>query len=278
MNQILEKMKTFAPFLTLIVFLLVSNFAGELNAQELEVTPGTLMFSTNPGSSQTQQIYVRNKGNTEQSFVFNLADWLTDEEGEVKYFEPGTTGRSCAEWVTITPSLLSLQPNESANVNVTMLVPNDNSSTKWAVIFVQSAEEQTGPEAIDQDVRMGLQVAGRIAVPVFQSPTSNTLYKGTIDGLVEIIQEDGSRVYETQVINLGDKILNCKVYFTISNLETAEEFTSEPIEFSLLPESEKTVNYTLEKELEKGRYSVAAILDYGFNEELEGIQLDIEVE
>ncbi len=271
-------MKTKTTYMSIIAvaFFMLSSIGTD--AQELEVSPGTMMFETNPGSSQTQQIFVRNKGNTEQSFIFKLSDWLTDDKGEVKYFEPGSTARSCSNWITVSPSLVTLQPNESARVNVTMLVPNDDPSTKWAVIFVESAVEQTGAKAIDKDVQMGLQVAARIAVPVYQSPTTNTLYKGTLEGLTETIDEAGTRTYKTQAINLGDKILNCKVYFTISNLETADETTSKPIEFSLLPDSNKEITFTAENPLEKGKYSVAAILDYGYNEELEGIQLDIEVD
>jgi len=206
-----------------------------------------------------------------------LGDWLTDEDGEVKYFTPGTISRSCADWVTVSPNLVTLQPNEAASINVTILVPEDDAATKWAVLFVQSAVEQTGAAAIDKDVQMGVQLSLRIAVPIYQSPASNKLYKGTIEGLTQKISETGDRTFDTQVINLGDKILNCKVYFVVSNLETAEEFTSDPLEFSLLPESNKKLEYTLDQKLEKGKYSVAAILDYGFNDELEGIQLDIEV-
>jgi hypothetical protein len=263
------------------VFLLVSAaicyFSPNTFAQELEVSPGTLSFATNPGSSQTQQINLRNKGNTEQSFIFNLSDWLTDDAGEVKYFNPGTTPRSCADWITVSPALVTLQPNEQAIINVTMLVPNDNAATKWAVLFVQSAVEQTGPKAVDKEMAMGMQVALRIAVTIYQSPVSNTLYKGTIEGLTESIGEDNSRTYASQVINLGDKVLNCKVYYTITNIETAEEFTSTPIEFSLLPETNKKVSYMHDKPLQKGRYSVAAILDYGYNNELDGVQLELEV-
>lgn len=269
-------MKTKTTFKMFVAWLCVIFFTN-ISAQELEVSPGTLMFQTNPGSSQTQQIFVRNKGNTEQSFIFNLSDWLTDAKGNVTYLKPGTSGRSCAEWITVSPSLVTLQPNESARINVTMLVPNDNPSTKWAVLFVESAVEKTGAKAIDKDVQMGLQVAARIAIPVYQSPTTNTLYRGTLEGLEETIDSLNNRTYETKVINLGDKILNCKVYFTISNLETAEETTSEPIEFSLLPDSDKDVTYTTINQLDKGKYSIAAILDYGYNEELDGIQLDIEV-
>lgn len=270
-------MKRTDYYLLPVVVMLFFFLPGKSGAQQLEVTPGTLSFSVNPGFSQTQQIQIRNKANTEQSYVFNLSDWLTDEDGEVKYFEPGTTPRSCADWITVSPTLVTLQPNEQATVNVTMLVPEDDASTKWAVVFVQSAVEQTGPKAVDKDVAMGVQVSLRIAVPIFQSPTSNTFYKGTLEGLTEDIKEDGSRVYKTQVINLGDKVLNCKVYFMISNLETAEEFTSEPMTFSLLPENNKEIEYTLDEPLEKGNYSVAAILDYGHNDELDGIQMEIEV-
>jgi len=246
-------------------------------AQQLEVTPVKLNFTANPGSSQTKQVHVRNKGATEQNFVFNLKDWLTDETGDVKYFSPGTVDRSCSNWLTVSPPLLTLQPNETGTVNVTILVPENDNSTKWSVMFVQSAEEKTGAGAIDKNIQMGIRVAARIAIPIFQSPASNTLYKGTIEGLTETVNSDSTRTYETKVINLGDKILNCKVFFTVSNIATAEEFTSEPFEFSLLPETSRDITYTLDKELAPGKYSVAAILDYGYNDELEGVQLDIEV-
>jgi hypothetical protein len=270
-------MKRTKYYLLLLVSVAICFIGIDTYAQELEVSPGTLSFAANPGSSQTQQITLKNKGKTEQSFVFNLSDWLTDENGEVKYFNSGTTPRSCADWITVSPALVTLQPNEQATINVTMLVPNDNASTKWAVLFVQSAVEQTGARAVDKEMALGMQLALRIAVTIYQSPASNTLYKGTIEGLKEKIGDDNSRTYTSTVINLGDKVLNCKVYFTVSNTETAEEFTSVPVEFSLLPETNKNVSYTLDKPLAKGRYSVAAILDYGYNNELEGVQLELEV-
>lgn len=271
-------MKRTKYHLLLLVSVAICFLGMELSAQELEVSPGTLSFAVNPGSSQTQQVTLRNRGNTEQSYIFNLSDWLTDENGEVKYFNPGSTPRSCANWITVSPALVTLQPNEQATINVTMLVPNDNISTKWAVLFVQSAVEQTGPKAVDKEMALGVQLALRIAVTIYQSPASNTLYKGTIEGLTEKVNEDNTRTYSSQIMNLGDKVLNCKVYFTITNTGTAEEFTSAPVEFSLLPESNKKVSYKLDKPLAKGKYSVAAILDYGFNNELDGVQLELEVQ
>ena len=275
-EQNLLTMKTMKLLSKTFSCIIVMFFIGNITAQELEVSPGKLIFNANPGSSQTQQVSVRNRASKEQSFIFNLGDWLTDEKGETKYFKPGTIPRSCADWITVSPSLITLQPNESAKINVTMLVPNDNSSTKWAVMFVESAVEQTGPQAVDKGMKMGMTLSARIAIPIFQSPSSNNFYKATIEGLTESVQ-DSTRVYNTKVINLGDKILNCKVYFTFSNLVTADEITSDPIEFSLLPESNKDVKYTLSQPLEKGKYSVAAVLDYGHSDELEGVQIDIDV-
>jgi len=184
-----------------LCYLVLMLFISNINAQELEVSPAKLYFTANPGSSQTQQVQVRNKGNKEQSFIFNLGDWLTDETGQVKYFKPGTTARSCADWITVSPSLITLQPNEAGRINVTMLVPQDNPSTKWAMLFVESAVEQTGPGAIDKTVQMGMQLSARIAIPVFQSPNSNTLYKATLEGLSEKVDGE-NRTYTTKVINL----------------------------------------------------------------------------
>ena len=273
-KKIMKTIKHFSTLVATAVFLLSGI---TLFGQELEVSPTQMSFSANTGSSQTRQLHVRNKAKVEQSFIFTLSDWLMDEEGKISYFAPGTTGRSCANWITVSPSLVTLQPNESANVNVTILVPNDDNSTKWAVVFVESAVERTGAKAIDKQVNMGMKISPRIAVSVFQSPVSNTFYKGTIEGLTEKVDAENNRTYETMVVNLGDKILSCKVYFTVSNLATAEEFTSIPIEFPLIPETNKKVVYTLDKKLPKGKYSVAAILDYGNTDELEGIQLDVDV-
>lgn len=263
--------------LLIIASLLLFFSAVQLNAQELEVSPAKLFFTANPGSSQTKQVYIRNKAKTPQNFIFNLNDWLTDEKGEVKYFDPGSIGRSCTDWITVSPPLVTLQPNESTRINITVLVPEDNNSTKWSMLFVESAVEQTGPAAIDKQVQMGMKVSARIAIPIFQSPTSNTLYKASLEGLNESLN-DGQRTYTSKVINLGDKVLTCKVFFTFSNLETAEEYTSEPQEFSLLPETTKDLTYTLDKQLPAGTYSIAAILDYGFNDELEGIQMETTIE
>lgn len=270
-------MKTSTTILTLAVTLLFLLPTTYLTGQELQVSPAKIFFTANPGSSQTKQVHIRNKGKTEQNFIFNLNDWLTDEKGEIKYFDPGTISRSCSNWITISPPLVTLQPNESATINVTVLVPENNNSTKWSILFVQTAVEQTGPDAIDKQVQMGMKIAARIAIPIFQSPNSNTLYKASLDGFDESIVE-GNRRYTTKAINLGDKVLTCKVFFTFSNLETAEEFTSEPQEFSLLPETTKDLQYTLDKKLPSGQYSVAAILDYGYNDELEGIQMETTID
>lgn len=262
-------------FLSSSVFIML--LVVTLNAQQLEVTPAKLSFTANPGTSQTMQVSVRNKSTTPQNFIFNLSDWLTDENGDIKYFKPGTVSRSCSDWLTVSPPLLTLQPNETGRVNVTILVPEGDNSTKWSVLFVESAVEQTGPAAVDKDIQMGIKISARIAIPIYQSPESNTLYKASIEGLNRSMNPDSLDVYTTKVINLGDKILNCKVYFTFSNIETADEFTSDPIEFSLLPESVKKVKYPLDKDLPAGNYSVAAILDYGYNEELDGVQMNVEL-
>ena len=59
-------MKTINHYLTLLALISFLLSGSALVAQELEVSPTQLSFTANPGSSQTRQLFVRNKAKTEQ--------------------------------------------------------------------------------------------------------------------------------------------------------------------------------------------------------------------
>ena len=52
-------MKKAKIYFGLTVVAIIILFSLGINAQELEVSPGSLTFATNPGSSQTQQLTIR---------------------------------------------------------------------------------------------------------------------------------------------------------------------------------------------------------------------------
>jgi hypothetical protein len=159
-----------------------------------------------------------------------------------------------------------------------MQVPVDDYSTRWAMIYVKTTQEQTAFSA-DKELRAGVTVSGRIGVLVFQSPKSNTNYSATINNLIETTEEkDTVRRFTANIDNIGDKIMQCKVYLIASNIETAEEENFDPVTIESYPKSSQTVDLKIPKNfLPPGKYALAAVLDFGSRTNLEGTQLLITV-
>ena len=114
---------------------------------------------------------------------------------------------------------------------------------------------------------------------VYQSAKSNTRYSAKVSQLQEITTaSDSVRMFTVSVGNIGDKVLECKIYLVASNLETAKEFRAKPIIIKLYPDKSKIATLTVPKGLTAGSYSLAAILDYGHRTDLEAITMEIKVD
>lgn len=244
-------------------------------AQDFEVAPSKLEYDCEPGQIQTKTVTIQNHSNQKQKFTLVIADTQTDSLGK-----PSTKinpKRSCKEWITLSPSFFDINPNESAEVKVVMQVPPGQSQTRWAMIYVTPTEEQTSIDA-DKNMKTGIKVRPRIGIRVIQSPKSNTNFKAIISDLKEVTQaKDTLRIFEVKISNTGDKVIEAKLYLVLSNLTTAKETKEKPVKISVLPDNKRITKLTLPKNIPPGKYSLAAILDYGGNSALEAVQMNIEV-
>jgi hypothetical protein len=246
--------------------------------QDFEVAPVLVSFDANPGEVQTQVITVRNHGNERHRFVLNLVDYSVDEEGAKISLETGSSERSLVDWMTINPSILELNPNQSAEANLVMTVPRTGFNTRWGMIQVEVAREQM-PHQADKQLATGVVVVPRIVVLVKQSPRSNQNYKGTVTDLREVEKTNsGQRNFEAILINTGDKILDAKVFLALANLETAEEMQYRPIPVTIYPGYQRRVVLTLPDQPEPGQYALAFMMDYGHRAPVEGAQILLTVE
>ncbi|NOZ46436.1 MAG: hypothetical protein GXO79_06600 [Chlorobi bacterium] len=259
--------------------MLILVLAGtKLFSQDFEVSPVKLYFSAEPGESQTINLTVKNHGNKPETFILSLGDFLIDNKGTKEMLDANSTKNSCANWLSINPSFVEINPNESKLVGVTIMVPNGDYSTRWSQIFVRQVKERTS-FTVDEGISAGIGVSPRIAVTVFQSPKSNSNYNAQINRLKEISQPgDSLRKFSVNVENIGDKITQCKVYLIAASLESAEEFPADTVILDTYPNSSRTIFLELPNFLPKGKYSLSAILDYSNAKTLEGTQMMIEVE
>ncbi len=248
-----------------------------LYAQDFEVAPVKLEFTTEPGENQTKTITVKNHSNKKESFIISISDFLPLTSGSYNYLPPNSTKRSCANWLNITPSFFELNPNDEMIVQVAMMVPNDQFSAAWCSLYLQTTHEQTSWNS-DKNLGAGVTVTGRIGILIHQSPKSNTNHSIKISNLLEVNKlGDNNRTFSAIIENLGDKITRCKVYLVASNMKTAVERQFTTTEVETFPKMSRTIELVLPDELTPGEYSLAAILDYGAKYPLEGTQIIIDV-
>mgnify|MGYP001267606974 CR=1 FL=1 len=268
-------MKRIQSIFALIAFTLAGMVA--VFAQGLEVSPVRLDFSVEPGANQAQVITVRNTANKRTTYTLAAADWHLNERGDLVRVEDKTFGRSCKEWMSFNPALVELDANESRQVTVTMNVPSGQAATKWAIVYVAQQKEQQAPQA-DRDLAMGIEVNQALGIFITQSPTSNNKAAAKLTDFKEVSPDaNGARVFHVRTENLGDKIIDCNMYMVVSDLKNATERKLEPITFKVLPESSRIGELSLPADLDKGAYYIAAILDYGPNYPLEGVQMKLDI-
>ncbi|MEZ5069772.1 MAG: hypothetical protein R2751_02090 [Bacteroidales bacterium] len=247
-------------------------------SQDFEVAPVLVSFDANPGENQNQTITVRNHGNIRQKFAVTLSDYTVDEEGTKTSLPSGSTPRSMANWLTINPSYVELNPNESAEVDLIMTVPRTGFDTKWGMIHVEVTQEQTASEA-DKQLATGVVLVPRIVVLVKQSPRSNLNFRGHVTDLKEITKTGSPvRSFQATLVNTGDKILDAKVFLALANLETAEEKQYRPTTVTLYPGQQRMVSLILSETPQPGQYALAFLMDYGHRSSIEGAQMLLTVE
>ncbi|MBI4930289.1 MAG: hypothetical protein HY841_05970 [Bacteroidetes bacterium] len=244
-----------------------------LNAQDFEVAPVKMLYDCEPGQIQTKTLYIRNHANQKQQFNVVAVDLPADSLGKKKTSE----NKSCKDWITLNPSFFDLNPNEQKEVKVVMQVPPGHSETRWCMVFVSATEEQTALSA-DKQMKGSVKVKPRIGVKVIQSPKSNINYKGAISNLKETtLPADTLRTFQANISNTGDKVIEGKIYLVFSNLETAKEIKEKPQRITVLPGATKKITLIMPPKIPAGKYSLAAILDYGNNSALEAVQMNVEV-
>ena len=260
-----------------LVIIVIQFFTVNVFSQDFEVSPLKLFYTADPGESQTKFIKVKNHQSTVETFIISISDYNVDSKGKGSYVDAGSLKNSIADWLSIAPSFFELNPNEEKEIAITLQQPADNISSKWGVIFIRTAQEQTSYSA-DQGMAAGMTVSGRIAIHVYQTPSINKSYKATINNLNEItVKGDTARTFNVLVNNLEDRITPCKVYLIATDINTAEETMFEAQEFVLFPKSSRKLELYMTNILPKGTYSLAAVLDYGSSSNLEGTQTIIKV-
>ncbi|MFK7904073.1 MAG: Fn3-like domain-containing protein [Chitinophagales bacterium] len=266
-------MKTLSQLFFAALFF-VFAFGTQTSAQTFAVKPAKLQYPLEPEQSAYRQITVTNLTDKPQTYNITKGDFMPDEMGNTKRFAAGTTSRSCADWIQITPTTFELAPNESKKIRVSISVPKEIIATKWAELYIQQEEELTMlPALADKAMQSQLQAQGRIAVPILQSPNSNTDF----EAIIKDLRESEKNKYHVDLVNSGDKLILGSIVRTLTNLETGLKKQLPELNIALLPDVTRTIEFPLPTKLDPGMYNLTAIWQLDYQKKPKGVRTQIEV-
>lgn len=252
-------------------------FSISIFAQNLNVTPTKINFNLEPGETYQTDIVIRNTATTKQKINLRLGDFALDAEGGSSFSDANSNAYSCAKWMSLSQSLIELNPNESKKIKLTMKVPSNGTTTRWAMVFVEPAEEQGNIASADKSLSLGTSVTTRVGIPVFQSPRNSGTIKADIRNLKEI-PNDSIRTFVTEVVNEGEKVIDGELFTVYANIQTGEEVEVPTQTFTVLPNGKRNYKFTLPENLPKGKYVLTVVLNYDDEADQEGVRLNITVD
>lgn len=166
-----------------------------------------------PGESYTGTIRVRNTGTRAQEVKAYQTDYQFFADGRTVYAPAGSSARSNARWITLSPARLTLAPGAEGTISYSVAVPAAPTPAPrgsfWSVVMVEpiaagSAESAAGrPAARKQEValatvtRFGVQMVTHLAdegerTLSFAAPRASAA-------------AGGARQLELDVSNTGDR-------------------------------------------------------------------------
>lgn len=159
---------------TLALGLLAPLMPTRTVAAQLAVTSANVIeHPARPGDRLEGFIDVRNASAQEQEVRVYQTDYRFSADGSSDFAEPGTTPRSNAPWITLSPSRFRIGAGSTMRVGYTVNVPKQGATplagSFWSAVMVEAIAPGTAESSLRASsarVKVGVQVAIRQAIQI----------------------------------------------------------------------------------------------------------------
>ncbi len=254
-----------SPYAKGVIRALLVGAALCLNAgrgfAQISATPVIVRMSVTD-STDVAVVHVRNDSQKQSQMRFYLGDFEQVEGGEYTFKPFGSTKGTCGSRITVLPDGAVLKPGEQQDIQVRLA---SGFGACWAMVFVESAPEGTGPVKLVQ----------RIGVRVINSPKTLDRDANVETVTVPRITADSVDV-ATGLRNTGKAPLELRGRVEIRDFSGTVLGTTEFGPMGLLPSQMRKINVTVAAKLAPGKYLAVPIIDFG-GEFLAGGQVEFTV-
>lgn len=251
-----------------IIVITLGFLCAGMPANAFNVSPFMLEIDASPGQSYIGTLSVT--GKVDESVRIYLEDWdMLPDSNDIGY-EPGTTERSCSDWLSLSPTQFDVPANGRVSVKYSFTVPEDAAGSYWAFIMVEGAKKLMKPSEDTGKVQVMIETKLRYAVRLFINVETGSQIQGEITGIdvSQPVENSEFKNYPLQAKvvfhNTCDILLKPQGFLEIRDLdgETITR-TDIPPRFYVIPGRERWLEVPIETRLRNGEYLALAVLDYG---------------
>lgn len=246
--------------------------------------PTKLYFNPAPASQQKQSITLRNTSDDAVILECSLQDWKRDSIGNKVYSNPGSLSNSCSKFLKVAPEVISLQPGEEKEIEITLSAPTDSLKQALnAMLMLTQVNEKRAEKS--KIVQTQIVVRMQIGVHVYFEPSN--LEQKDVDLQRLFFAKNGTALKEdllanergliSEIANIGQLVAEGKLRLELNNVQTQQVWKLEEKEFNSMPGDQLQIPFTLPTGLPKGSYNILAMLDLGANLPLKIIEAQIDL-
>jgi hypothetical protein len=254
---------------------------GSPVAEGISVSPSSMRFALKQGSAESRSIRVGNSTNQTFKFKITFTDFIMNDQGKPVQVVNGTNKFGLSKWIVAAPSFFEVGPNSAQNITVTVAIPSQDSvaHAAWTIIMIDQIKERESISAGDgtNTIALGIQPSFAFGVYVYQNPPNVQSNKVIISNANQT-KSDSITLVNVTVKNTGDGIGFCTLQLEMVALANGKEIKLPVRKFTILPGAVRIFSFQIPSNLDKGVYSVVALLDYGSKDVIEGAELEVKVE
>lgn len=231
------------------------------------VSPLTLELQSDPESTQTSALVIRNSGDSTLSVDIKAFDFVMEESGKERELAPGESKRGCAQWLSLSPSgLVDIPPGEQQDLRVTVNVPPKTAGTYWAKIAVLQSSKPKPIRKTEGQTTMQVFIKQRWEVRVHHTIRGTSKAEGDIVHMQALEAAESNTEITTHFENTGNTLLRCKGRIEIKD-EEGNLIQSLPLgdegHFAIYPGAKRVLTQKAPTDLKPGYYVALAVVDFG---------------
>jgi hypothetical protein len=246
--------------LSCVLALLFTTAAGT-GAAILQIDPPKIFLSIPAGETGSGKITLRNPSEQELKVKIYAQDWQYNDahDGTKIFSAAGTLPLSCASWITVSQSDLSVPVDGQQDIYYTVKMPKDVSGGHYAVLFFES--EMSKP-TLAKTVSLGLTV--RLGAIFYVESAGMTLRTAEVNKL-SLQKPAINKPLEIglEITNTGNTDFLAKGTFHFINKKGLVFARSSFNQVYAFPAETAKLSGTWKQKLPKGTYDVIFTIDIG---------------